>query len=234
MEEYDRYLWLVELMKQVHYDDDAIYANHPYLVRDVFMTGILVAANTALDHIAELVGAPESDRQTIQEWINLGVHGLESSWDEESWLCLDFDARANERIRSLTIAGFAALVSGHASTEMLAKQLEAFDSEAFCGHPQMRWPLPPSTSPNDPAFDPRRYWRGPIWPFLNWFFWWALKNAGQDERADRLRDDALSQISTAGFAEYIEPFSGEGLGSSDQSWTASMTLDWLAAGRKEE
>jgi glucosylglycerate hydrolase len=229
MEEYDRYLWLVELMKQANYDDAAVYADHPYLVRDVFMTGILVAANIALQQIGEIIGAQDADRQTIQDWIDLGIRGLVSGWDEETGLALDFDVRANEQIRTQTIAGFAPLVSGRAGQKQLARQLEVFDSTAFCGHPELRWPLPPSTSPNDPAFDPRRYWRGPNWPFLNWFFWWALKNAGQNERAAKLRSDALNQISAAGFAEYIEPFTGEGLGSSDQSWTASMTLDWLAA-----
>jgi hypothetical protein len=234
MEEYDRYLWLVELMKQANYDDAAVYANHPYLVRDVLMTGILVAANVALQQIGEIIGAPDTDRQAIQEWIGLGSRGLESSWDEETGLALDFDVRANEQIRTQTIAGFAPLISGRAGQEQLARQLEVFDSPAFCGHPELRWPLPPSTSPSDPAFDPRRYWRGPNWPFLNWFFWWALKNAGQDERAAKLRNDALSQISVAGFAEYIEPFTGEGLGSSDQSWTAAMTLDWLATDERTE
>ena len=31
------------------------------------------------------------------------------------------------------------------------------------------------------------------------------------------------------FAEYVEPFTGETLGSAQQSWTAAVTLDWLAS-----
>jgi hypothetical protein len=31
------------------------------------------------------------------------------------------------------------------------------------------------------------------------------------------------------FAEYFEPFTGEPPGSSEQSWTAAVVLDWLAA-----
>jgi glucosylglycerate hydrolase len=30
------------------------------------------------------------------------------------------------------------------------------------------------------------------------------------------------------FGEYYEPFTGEALGSDDQSWTAAVALDWLA------
>jgi hypothetical protein len=40
----------------------------------------------------------------------------------------------------------------------------------------------------------------------------------------------LKQLSEDGFAEYYEPFTGEPLGSREQSWTAAVALDWLAAG----
>jgi hypothetical protein len=228
MAEYDRYLWLVELMKQARYDDASIYDRHPYLVQDVFMTAILIAANVALEKIAQVVGASSEDIVDIRSWIDRAVAGLESTWDEELGLCLDYDLRADERIRTQTIAGFAPLIAGQGAPHLLERQLTVFDSDRFCGHPRLRWPLPPSTSPIDPAFDPRRYWRGPVWPFLNWFFWWALRNAGQEERAATLRSKALEQVATAGFAEYVEPFTGEGLGSSNQSWTAAVVLDWLA------
>jgi len=56
-----------------------------------------------------------------------------------------------------------------------------------------------------------------------------LEGTGQRERAATLRSAALQQISAAGFAEYVEPFTGEPLGSSDQSWTAAATLDWMAS-----
>ena len=34
-----------------------------------------------------------------------------------------------------------------------------------------------------------------------------------------------------GFTEYFEPFTGEPLGLDEQSWTATVALDWLAHGR---
>jgi glucosylglycerate hydrolase len=48
------------------------------------------------------------------------------------------------------------------------------------------------------------------------------------DRAEALRREALHQLSERGFAEYFEPFTGEPLGSDDQSWTAAVALDWLA------
>jgi len=41
---------------------------------------------------------------------------------------------------------------------------------------------------------------------------------------------SLEQPSEDGFAEYYEPFTGEPLGSREQSRTATVALDWLAAG----
>ena len=36
-------------------------------------------------------------------------------------------------------------------------------------------------------------------------------------------------VTESGFAEYFEPFTGEPLGSPEQSWTAAVVLDWLLA-----
>jgi glycogen debranching enzyme len=74
------------------------------------------------------------------------------------------------------------------------------------------------------------YWRGPVWPVINWLLRQSLSQLGDGGRADELRRDSLSQITAAGeFAEYFEPFTGKPLGSSQQSWTAAVALDWSAA-----
>ena len=55
-----------------------------------------------------------------------------------------------------------------------------------------------------------------------------LIQAGETDRAAALRRVSLDQLADGGFGEYYEPFTGELLGSADQSWTAAVTLDWLA------
>ena len=228
-EEYDRYLWLVELLKRARYDDGVVYATHPFLIKDVLFSAILVAANEALLEIAVAVEAPEADRKNIAAWIDRGRRGLAGCWDAATGLCLDQDLRAGAPVATRTVAGFAPLVAGGLAPEHQRALLATLDSPAFLGDPRLRWPLPPSTSPADPGFRPRSYWRGPTWPFLNWLLWWSLGRAGERERAARLRRAALDQIAAVGFAEYVEPFTGEPLGSADQSWTAAVALDWLAA-----
>jgi hypothetical protein len=59
--------------------------------------------------------------------------------------------------------------------------------------------------------------------------WWSLLRTGERERAASLRRETLEGLAEGGFAEYFEPFTGEALGSTEQSWTAAIALDMLAA-----
>jgi glycogen debranching enzyme len=142
---------------------------------------------------------------------------LEERWDPELKLCLDYDLWAAEPLPARTVGGFAPLIAGAGNPDHVEAVLEVLDSTAFLGDPGLRWPLPPSTSPQDPEFDPRRHWRGPVWPVFNWLLWWSLIRAGEPERAGRMRQASLEQIAVGGFGEYFEPFTGDLLGSDDQS-----------------
>jgi glycogen debranching enzyme len=121
------------------------------------------------------------------------------------------------------------MIAGGLSGERLRSLLRTLDSAAFAGNPSLKWALPPSTSPEEVGFHSRSYWRGPVWPVANWLLWWSLIRAGEHERAEKMRTESLGQLAEGGFAEYFEPFSGEPLGSTEQSWTAAVALDWLAA-----
>ena len=110
--EYDRYLWLVKLIKRAGCDERAIYRSHPFLVKDVLFSAILVAANEALLEIAEVVEAPDEERELVEGWAGRGRKGLEKCWDEKLNLCLDYDLRADRSLRVRTVAGFAPLIAG--------------------------------------------------------------------------------------------------------------------------
>lgn len=227
--EYDRFLWLLETLKKARYDEAGIYESHPFLVKDVLFSAILVAANEALFKIAGVVGAPDEDREQIADWVQTGRDSLGALCDPGSGLCVDYDVRAQETVTVRTIAGFAPLIAGGLGRDRLETILRTLDSPAFAGHPDLRWPLPPSVCPDEPGFHPRSYWRGPTWPVVHWLLWWSLLRAGEKGRADRMRETALDQLAAGGFSEYFEPFAGEPLGAAEQSWTAAVALDMLAA-----
>ncbi|MGH3146357.1 MAG: MGH1-like glycoside hydrolase domain-containing protein, partial [Rubrobacter sp.] len=142
--EYDRYIWLVEVIKRAGCDAGILYETSPFLVKDVLASAILVRANEALLEISEVAGAPDGDRDTIRAWIERGRAGLDGRWDPKLRLCLDYDLREGKPLKARTVAGFAPLISGTEKTERLRLLLEVFDSTVFTGHPNLRWPLPPT------------------------------------------------------------------------------------------
>jgi glucosylglycerate hydrolase len=227
-EDYDRYLWLVELLKRGGYRVDQLYPHLPFRMKDVFMSALLVTANEALLRIATLADAGFDDLTIIESWIDRGREGIAGQWDNRRQLCLDQDVVEDTPVAVRTIAAFAPLVAGQVTVDVRRALIELWYSEAFTGHPNLRWPLPTSTSPDEPSFSPRTYWQGPVWPVMNWLLWWSWERIGETQTAAELREHALAQIESAGFAEYMEPFTGEPLGSGDQSWTAAVVLDWLA------
>ena len=89
--------------------------------------------------------------------------------------------------------------------------------------------LVPSTSPFDPNFEPQRYWRGPIWPHVNWMISEGLKDYGYNDLSQKIRMQTLELISKLGFHEYYHPLGLSGLGGSSFSWTAAIYLMWCKA-----
>jgi alpha,alpha-trehalase len=84
-------------------------------------------------------------------------------------------------------------------------------------------------APDSPEFDQRRYWRGPVWAIVNWMLGDGLARHGHAGLADRLRRDTRRLIEHAGFCEYYDPLTGEGLGGGAFSWTAAVGLAWALA-----
>ncbi|MGW3203580.1 MGH1-like glycoside hydrolase domain-containing protein [Streptomyces sp. NPDC001135] len=75
------------------------------------------------------------------------------------------------------------------------------------------------------AFDPHRYWRGPAWFNTSWLLERGLRVHGERERADALRAAVLHLAEATGFAEYVDPRTGEACGATGFGWTAALALD---------
>ena len=221
--EYDRYLQSVEELKRAGYDDRRIRDEASYLVTDVFMSAVLSAASAALARLAHRLGAPEAAE--LEGHAALFAAGVAASVDPELGLALDTDLRTGDVLVAETVAGFAPLLCGGLGAEAEAEMVALLRSERWTGHPDLRWPVLPTTSPASAAFRSRAYWRGPSWPVVNWLFVWALELRGEHEVAAPLRAASLEQLAEGSLAEYYEPCTGEPLGSAHQSWTAAAALD---------
>lgn len=227
-DEYERYLWLVEEMKSVRYADDRLPQAMSFAVQDGFFTAVFAVACEVLAAVGDELGRPAVDVRDLSSWADRFRAGLLGMTDQRTGAARDFDVRAGSWIVTDTAAQFAPLLCGGLPDAREGTLLALLDGPAFCGHPDLKFALPPSTSPLSKDFRPREYWRGPVWPVLNWLFFWALERRGWPERAGILRREGLRQVGEGTFAEYYEPFTGEPLGSPEQSWTAAVVLDWLA------
>jgi hypothetical protein len=68
---------------------------------------------------------------------------------------------------------------------------------------------------DEASYEPRRYWRGGVWPQLAYLAWCA----GADVAQQTVRGALASDL-----AEYWDPDDGTGLGAVPQSWTGLMIL----------
>ncbi len=226
--DYDRFLWIVEVLKRGQYRVETMYDKLPFRVKDVFFSALLVNANESLMRIATLADAELEDLDLIEEWIQRGRRGLAESWHADSGRCLDTDLVSGESIDVQTIALLSPIFAGQLAPAVRESMKQLWYSDLFVGASDLRWPLPPSASVGSVQFNPSRYWRGPVWPVMNWLTWYAWDRIGEFEIANELRTNAVRQIEDTGFYEYMNPITGEGLGSDGQSWTAAAVLDWLA------
>jgi hypothetical protein len=224
-QEYDRYLWIVEELKRARYDDATTRATGSFLVTDVFMSAIFAAANDALALLAEQVQAGEATE--LRDYAERFRAGVVGAVDPALGLAVDTDLRSGERVLVQTLAGFAPLICGGLDPAAQRRMVALLESAEWTGSPGLRWPVVPSTSPASPDFRPRTYWRGPTWPVMNWLFVASLVRRGEPAAAERLRRAGLEQLAEGSLGEYYEPFTGEWLGSADQSWTAAAALDGL-------
>lgn len=225
--EYDRYLWLIEEMKAARYDDDKLPDVMSFAVEDVFFSAIFSVACDVLANIGEDYKRPHADVRDLYSWADRFRTGVIDTTDQRTGAARDYDIRAGRPIATETVAQFAPLLCGGLSHDRERALLRILDGPRFCAHPDLRYALIPSTSPVSKDFRSREYWRGPVWPVLTWLFSWCFARRGWAERSAWLRREGLRQAGDGTFAEYYEPFTGEPLGSMQQSWTAAAVLDWL-------
>lgn len=224
--EYLRYRHLVDRLIAVDHDQEAAMATHPFRVGDVLFSAILAAADDALADLAVVAG--RGDRAEGHRGdADRTRAALETCWDPELQACLDQDRITGRPVRSDTIGGFAPLIAG-CSIDRAAVLVDRLLGETYAGADGLAWSLPLTTATTDPRFDRRGYWRGPQWPPITWLLWRGLRARGHARTAERLRAEAIDQLRDVGCREYVEPFTGEGLGSPAQSWTAAVALDWLS------
>ncbi len=81
---------------------------------------------------------------------------------------------------------------------------------------------------------PTRYWRGPIWPILNWVLQRGLDRYGLPPLAAGVRRAMIDLAGRSGFWEHYSPVTGAGHGGENFAWTAGLMLDILSIEMESE
>lgn len=224
--DYARYLALVGRLRRCGYRPTSL-AEAPFAYADLSFNSVLAAAEEDLARLWTEIGEDGARARAGA----VRVRGaLASRWDENASAYRELDLHGGEPETTGTIGDLLPLYAG-VPDERRTRRLfdEALWSPARFGpSPDAPWAVT-TVSKGSPMFDPRRYWRGPVWININWFLLQGLARAGLAAEAEELRRVTLRLVAASGFSEYYHPSTGEPLGSRDFSWSAALTLDLMLA-----
>lgn len=227
--DYDIYLFLIKLYNQYGWDEKTILSRSPFRICEPLTNSVLLRSNLCLKNIAQSLGQIE-DLKIIDRWIEITKQGLESLYDPKTFIYNSLDLNSRKLIKIPTVSGLMPLFSLGISVERAA-ELAVTIRQLHSDHPNFS--LIPSTFPNDPHFEPNRYWRGPTWIITNTLLSDSLRHYGHHKLAALLDEHSLTLVNDSlddrgGFFEYFNPVTKAGLGSPKQSWTAAAVIKILS------
>ena len=224
--QYDRYVYLLELGKKYNYDGIEIYNESPFLIQDTLINATLIKSNQSLINLGKKLGF---DIVEIQEWQDQAMKAYRNKlWNDKLETFLVYDLRTNNAVPHIEIGRFSSLYANIPSTEqagLINSYLKSLHNRGYN--------LCPSFDVDSPLFDSKRYWRGPIWPQMNWMIYNGLMQYGFDDTANIVKNDLLNLVKKLGFHEYFESQKNlvknlnKGYAGDNFSWTAACILDLI-------
>jgi neutral trehalase len=228
--DYNYYLHLIEVSKNCGYDEMKMREELPFIIIDPLFNSLLIASNQSLIRMANILGLHEIASQ-VKLWNEQTTKALNGKlFDEDLGLYGYFDLKNNRFVSIPTSSGLCPLFANEAiSHERAALLKDTLLSSAFAQNDNTL--LCPSLAFNHPAFEDRRYWRGPVWININWLLFKGCQKQGFNDIAERIKNDSLALVAKNGFYEYFSPLPTSeqaGFGGQDFSWSAALVLDMLA------
>jgi len=222
-QQYDRYVYLLELGKKYKYDGHQIAEESPFLIQDIMMNAILIKSNESLIQIASDLGL---DAGQVLEWQALSTSNYDDKfWSDELDTYVGYDLRHKKQMMHREIGGLVPLFAGIPDEDKANKLNNYLQDLSKRGYY-----LVPSFDVDSPLFDSKRYWRGPIWPQMNWMIHKGLLDYGFQQTAETVKSDLINLIEKLGFYEYFEAQKNvadtlaKGYGGNNFSWTASSYI----------
>ncbi len=231
--EYQHYIHLLELFKEWKYDDALIAEHCPFLIQDPLFNAMLIKSNESLINLGNVLGKKEKVEQ-LEKWQALAKDSFNQKlFSAELGAYVYYDLRNERHLNYVSSSSFAPLFAG-IPTQAMAKEMVTwyFEKGTFSGN-RDELLLCASFDPKSSHFDPKRYWRGPVWINLYWIIHRGLLRYGMEEFAERIKKDTLHVLEKFGFYEYFDPRKevlntlDKGYGGNNFSWSAALYIDML-------
>ena len=178
-------------------DDSPMYENVPFNpekntleLQDVGLTSLYIADCLALAELAGILGRT-AERDELAERARRFSEALDGLWVEERGYYLnhrtDLDRPSGRRSPTLFYPLLAGVPDADRAERMIRDHL--LNPAEFWGDYVL-----PSTTRDDPSFPRQRYWKGAIWPPLNFLTYLGLRRAGAYDVASELSRRSLDMF----------------------------------------
>lgn len=207
------------------YNLKKIHRKNYFIVKDAGMNTIYAQNLQAMAELCRLVG--DTDCRHYETKANLTIKSIsELMYDDEDAAFYDLSGQENKKLKVLTPTIFFPLVLKSIPDDIATKVIK----KHLLNKNEFAVPYPiPSVAVNHPSFYPKEsiyIWRGPTWAVYNWFLHQCLMERGFRKEATNIVETLKEMISKGGFREYYNPFTGEGYGASDFTWSG-LVVDMM-------
>jgi len=173
--DYEAYGKLIGFYLEQNYDQGAIYRKCPFVVQDVMFNSMLVESIRSLARIAEVLSVEDSnffgemkENEKTAERVAAAIR--KKLYDEETGLFYNYDVRRQRLLKEKTMHCLIPLFGRVARNEQAQKMIEIMKKDYWPSTPV------PTTALTSSKYDSRKYWRGPVWPVINWMLIRGLEN----------------------------------------------------------
>ncbi|MFQ6113951.1 MAG: trehalase family glycosidase [bacterium] len=178
-------------------DDSPMYKDVPFNrqkdtleLQDVGLTSLVIADCEALAEMARILSRKKEEEELKARAKKL-KNEMEKLWDEETGLYLNKrtdTGKFSKRLSPTVFYPLLARVPGKKRAQRIVDE-HFYDPDEFWGEYIL-----PSIARNDPAFPRQRYWKGAIWPPLNFLTYLSLRNYNMEKARKALADISLEMF----------------------------------------
>ncbi|KAH3763859.1 glycoside hydrolase [Pelomyxa schiedti] len=222
--------WESGMDNAVRFDNSGLESNSENAFsltqESVDLNSYLYAEKLVLADMASLLGQNDTSQELKEEADRLLQQIQSVFYDSATGWFYDRETSGGDFILNKGAEGWIPLWA-NAATELQAAAVvtNMLDTNQFYTY----FPLP-TLAANDPNFDSKGYWRGPVWIDQSYFGIKGMRNYGYTQEADEIQTQFLTNgkgllgnrdIPTY---EYYNPLTGETLGAPFFGWSASHVL----------